>query len=557
MNYKTILLIAVFLVGQLVMPIYAQSAPEQSPPGNSPFTHEFTDVKLLDAYFGYPNQKIEVQPGDKNVPFTMVFANVGDEDITGIDGFLDLPVQFSPATSAGGLITADNTQTAPAGNSFALTFYLNVDKSLIIHDYSGTVKLTYSVVRENGLRQVFFDFDFKLTGKGLLNMKADNPFLQPASNNQVTIQVSNAGTAGLNNVDITLNSQLNSSNTESNLQNVVIDQHHWNIGTVAAGSSNSYSFNIFLTQDLAGQTLHIPFTVTYFDGQGNEVSDTRIVDLIVGPATNSIIKISTSSYIMMGVMQNLTLGLQNTSPSQISDVSITVTPNSSDFKILQDNKWFVPEINPLESSVIQIPVFADQSIANQAVNFSVNIQYTKDGATVIEKQSFATYIQPVIDVSVYGVQVQEIAGQQNIIGNVLNQGNLKGQFAIVTIDPVGSSTIKEATQYIGDIDIDAPTPFNVPMESTTGGLSGDQKVQVTLTYKDTLLQSHTITQIDTVSFGAPTLSNDNSSQQLQLVIPVALAAGIGFILLKVKKRSTKLLEKKMPTPGQKEEVDSS
>ena len=329
MMYKTILLIAVFLGGQLVMPIYAQSsAPEMAPPGSSPFTHEFTDVKLLDAYFGYPNQKIEVQPGDKNVPFTMIFANVGTEDITGIDGFLDLPAQFSAATSAGGVIEADNTQSATTGSSFALTFYLNVDKSLPVHDYSGTAKLTYSVVRENGLRQVFFDFNFKLTGKGLLNMKADNEFLQPASNNQVTIEVSNAGTAGINDVDLTLNPQLNASGTTSNLQNVVIDQHHWNIGSVPAGSTSSYSFNIFVTQDLAGQTLHMPFALTYFDGQGNQISDTRIVDLIVGPATTSVVRLSTPSYILMGVMQNLTLGLQNTSPSKISDVSITVTPNS-------------------------------------------------------------------------------------------------------------------------------------------------------------------------------------------------------------------------------------
>src|SRR5579863_9362177 len=119
MIYKTILLTAILLMGYLVVPSYAQSsAPEQALPGTSPFTHQFTDVKLLDAYFGYPNQKIEVQPGDKNVPLTLIFANVGTEDITGIDGFLDLPSQFSPATSAGGVIEADNTQSATTGNSF-------------------------------------------------------------------------------------------------------------------------------------------------------------------------------------------------------------------------------------------------------------------------------------------------------------------------------------------------------------------------------------------------------------------------------------------------------
>ncbi|MDE1726007.1 MAG: hypothetical protein KGH89_01920 [Thaumarchaeota archaeon] len=544
MIYKTILLATVILMGYLVVPSYAQSAPEQSLPGESPFAHDFTNIKLLDSYFGYPNQKIEVQPGDKNVPFTMVFSNVGTEDISGIAGFLSLPAQFTPATSAGGVIEADNTQVAPAGNSFTLTFYLNVDKSLAIHDYTGTAKLTYSLVRENGIRQVFFDFDFKLTGKGLLNMKADNPFLQPATNNQVTVEVSNSGTAGLNNVDIVLSQLSNSTSMASNLQNVVIDQHHWNVGTVSSGSSNSYSFNIFVPQDLAGQTLHIPFTLSYFDGQGNQISDTRTVDLIVGPASStSIIKLSTPSYLMMGVMQNLTLGLQNTSPSKISNISVSITPNSPDFKILQDNKWFIQEINPLTSGVLQIPVFADQNIEGQAVNFDVNIQYTKDGSTVIEKQSFASYIRGVIDVSVYGVQVSEIAGKQMIIGNILNQGNIKGQFGQVTLDPLESSTIKETTQYIGDLDIDAPVPFNVPVDSTSVQLSGDQKVMVTLTYKDTLLQTHTITQVDTVSFGAPAPQSDGSFSQLQLVILVAIAAGIGGIVFKIKKKPKIPVEK--------------
>ncbi len=547
MIYKIIILATILLLGQIVVPSYAQT-PEHIAPGESPFEHGYTDVKLLDAYFGTANQKIEVQPGDQNIPFTILFSNVGTEDIAGIKGLLSLPIGFTAATpTVDGLIEADNSQTAASGNSFTLTFFVNIDKMINVHDYSGTVQLTYSRVRENGVHQAFFDFNFKVPGKSVLNVKAENQFIQPASNNQVTVQVSNDGTAPLNNVDITLNPQSNSSGSSS-LQNVVIDQNHWNIGTVTAQSSGTFSFNIFVPQDAIGQTLHIPLSITYFDGQGNQITTNRLVDLIVGPASSTFtVKLSTPSYVMMGVMQNLTLGLQNLSPSKISDISITLTPSSPDLRILQDPRWFVKEINPLESNALKIPVFADQIIVNQAINFDVNIQYTKDGSTVIEKQSFATYVRPVIDVSVYGVDVSEIAGQKMIIGNVLNQGNMKGQFAIVTISPLEGSTIKEATQYIGDIDTDAPTPFNVPMQSTTGELSGDQKVLVTLTYKDTLLQSHTMTQIDTVSFGTPVPQSNNSFSQLQLVILVAIAAGIGGIIFKIKKSKVPIEKKVQET----------
>jgi hypothetical protein len=541
------MLTVVLLLGQIVIPSYATTS-EILTPSISPFEHGYVDVKFLDAYFGTSGQKIEVEPGDKNIPFTVVLSNVGTEDISGIKGLLSVPTGFSGATSSNGLIQADNTQTAATGQSFALTFFLNLDKTVNIHDYSGTIKITYSRVRENGERTTFLDFNFKVTGKSVVNLKAENPFLKPASNNDVTIQISDSGTAPLNDVDVVIQRDQNTGTTTdtNNLQGIVLDQNHWKVGTVQPNSSNTFSIKAFIPQSVAGQTIHAPFTVTYFDGQGNQVTSTRTVDFIVGPASStSIIRISSPPYLLTGVMQNLTLGIENISPSKISDISITVKPTSDNLKILQDNKWFIQEINPLEKTDLIIPIFADKSIEGTAVNYDVEIQYTKDGSTVIEKQNFATYIRGVIDISVHDIRVAEIAGTKMVIGDVLNQGNVKAVFGQVTVTPLDNSIIKKSSQYIGDIDIDAPVPFNIPINTDTS-LLGDQKVQVTLTWKDTLLQQHTITEIDTISFGTPTVtSSDNSNfNQLQIIILVAIAAGIGGIMFKVRKKKI-ALEKKV------------
>ena len=547
MIYKSIMLLTILLAGQVIIPSYAQ-APEQLTPPESPFEHGFNDVKLLDAYFGPAGQKIEVEPGDKNVPLTIVLSDVGTEDISGISGLLSLPAGFSGALANNGLIEADNTQTATAGQSFTLTFFVNVDNTVNVHDYSGTVKVTYSRVRENGARTVFLDFNFKVTGKSVVNLKATNPFLDPASNNNMTIEISDAGTAPLNDVDIVIQrDQTGATTTDtSNLQGIVLDQNHWKVGTVQAGSSNTFSIQSFIPQSVAGQTIHAPFTISYFDGQGNQVSTTRTVDFIVGPTSSvSIIRLSSPQYLLTGVMQNLTLGIENLSPSKISDISISITPNSDNLKILEDNKWSIPEINPLEKTDLVIPVYADQSIEGQAVNYEVDTQYTRDGATVIEKQNFATYIRGVIDISLHDVGVTDIAGKKMIIGNVLNQGNVKAVFGQVAVSSVDNNIIKPSNQYIGDIDIDAPVPFNIPINSDTVP-TGDQKIQVTLTWKDTLLQPHTITEVDTVSFGTPPVQSSNSIgiNQLQIIILVAIAAGIGGIVFKVRKKKI-VLEKKI------------
>ncbi len=97
--------------------------------GNSPFERDFGDVKFLDAYFGTINQKIEIEPGDSNLPFTVVFANVGSQDITGIRGQLSLPYGFSGSNGPGSIILADSDSNSLAGDNFYLTYIVNIDQN--------------------------------------------------------------------------------------------------------------------------------------------------------------------------------------------------------------------------------------------------------------------------------------------------------------------------------------------------------------------------------------------------------------------------------------------
>ena len=171
-------------------------------------------VKLLDAYFGTSSEKIEVAPGDKNVPFTISMANVGTQDITGIKGVLVLPAQF---TSPDGLrqIIADNNQKATAGSSFYLTFFVDVHERAEIKNYAGNVEVEYSRLRESGQRYDSFDFSFKLTGDSIVNVAPITPYITSLTNNEVTLKISNGGTAPLSNVDIVLKNDETSSSTTS------------------------------------------------------------------------------------------------------------------------------------------------------------------------------------------------------------------------------------------------------------------------------------------------------------------------------------------------------
>src|SRR5574338_469159 len=170
MKSLAFVILALIVSGQVML------ASAQLGKGDSPFERNFGDVKFLDAYFGTLDKKIEVTPGDKNVPFTVVFANVGSQDITGIKGQLLMPLGFGSSDGKGALIFADSDSEALAGEHFSLTFFVNLDKNIPIQQFPATVKLDYSRLREAGERNSFFDFTFKVTGESILNLKAGDPF---------------------------------------------------------------------------------------------------------------------------------------------------------------------------------------------------------------------------------------------------------------------------------------------------------------------------------------------------------------------------------------------
>ena len=241
-------------------------------------------IKFLDAYFGTSSGKIEVGPGDKNVPFTISMANVGTQDLTGIKGQLLLPAQFSSPDGRSALILADNDQKAVAGNSFYLTFFVDVNQDADIANYSGTVKVDYSRLRESGDRQDFFDFGFKLTGDSTVNLSPLTPYITSITNNDVLIKVTNGGTAPLSNVDIILKNDQTSVTATSkskNLENVIFDKTHWDVGTIQPNSSESFRFKIFVPENIKNEPLHLPMEVTYYDAHGESKTVTRVTDLYI------------------------------------------------------------------------------------------------------------------------------------------------------------------------------------------------------------------------------------------------------------------------------------
>lgn len=249
--------------------------------GDSPFERDYSDMKYLDSYFGTFDSKVEVAPGDQNVPFTVVLANVGTQDITGIRGELSMPYGFSPAEGTGLVVEADSNTNSRAGEIFHLTFYVDVAEHAQIQEYPAAVKVEYSRIRESGVRNSFFDFYFTVPGSGDLRVTTMDQFLFSLQPNTVRIQLTNDGTAPLSNTDVRTPDAAMSPDAPSNLENVVVYESSWDVGNIAPLSSEYIEMTVYIPETLSGQTLRLPLQISYIDAHGESVSEIRTVDFYV------------------------------------------------------------------------------------------------------------------------------------------------------------------------------------------------------------------------------------------------------------------------------------
>ena len=363
----------------IITPIVYENAFAQVSSAGSPFERKFGDVKFLDAYFGTDEVKIEVNPGDRNVPFTIVLANVGTQDITGIKGQLSLPFGFSPTVGSGSLIEADFDSNALAGEVFALTFFVDISDKAEIKQYPASAMIEYSRIRESGGRNAFFDFNFKVTGESVINMRALDPFLTSLQKNKVVVEISNSGTAPISSVNVQLQNAQGTmaSNTQfiTNIENVVILKSDWEVGQIKPGTSKYLEYEVYVPESMKSRTLRAPMDITFFNAHGDQQTISRIVDF---------------------------------------------------------------------------------------------------------------YVKGLIDVSIYDVNIIDLSGKPTVIGEIINEGNEDALFGFVTLEPLGDSNIKKSTQYIDEIEIDSPVPFNIPIEFDGTPTYGDNDIRITVRYKDSL-----------------------------------------------------------------------
>ena len=326
--------------------------------GESPSGREYIGTEFLDAYFGVMGEKIEVSPGDQNVPLTVVLTNVGSQDIIGLKSQLSLPFGFTDARDNDMLAKADSETNALTGDIFSMTFYVNIADNTQIGTYPSSVKVDYSRLRESGGRSDFFEFDFQLTGRSVINMKAQDQVLTSIKSNHVIMELTNDGTVPISGVVLKLNNGVSeiasTSQSITNIENVVVSGSQWDIGDVKPGTTKNIEVDILVPDTLKSETLRVPMEITYFNAHGEQTVTTRMVDFYV----NGLIDISAN----------------NIKIKEISDKRYILGDIVNEGN--EDGLFGYATIEPLNGSTLKtVTSFIDEIEVDSPVPFNVPIEF--------------------------------------------------------------------------------------------------------------------------------------------------------------------------------------
>ena len=111
-----------------------------------------------------------------------------------------------------------------------------------------------------------------------------------------------------------------------------------------------------------------------------------------------------------------------------------------------------------------------------------------------------------------------------------------GLFGFVTLEASGNSNIKSNTQFIDEIETDAPVPFNIPIEFNGEAEYGEHDVVITVRYKDSVRDEIFLPYETTIVVNEISEVEENSFDPTMIAIPILVIIGIVIFVIRRRKK---------------------
>src|SRR5919107_1227558 len=559
----------------------------------------WTDDNMISTSNTSTNEAIkkEVGPGEGAATLAVVLVNKARSDITAVKGYLGLPDGFK----AIGVIPPDVGKNISdlseytvdsydsiikSGETFTLYFEMSVLKNAKVGPYIASLDLVYSKVLETGQITVKnIAIPFRVTGKVVLDVVSEKYHLIPGSSNRVNITIKNKGTANASGVIVSVNEAPSTSNSLSSSNStftangegtesiplVNIGNNTYDIGIIPANGTAEINPLVYPSNS-AGETVqNLDLQISYGDAYGNRKNSDQSVGLVISPKPpQSILNIdagvssnnqNSSIVLIAGKIQELEFSIANEGKIPVTDLVITLTSQADTVKILGNSKWTFENLKPQSKLNLSTNVFASEDVIGKPIEFRVKLQYISDEQSTTETINLGSYVDGEIRVRAYDLDINIIGDRQNLVGNLLNEGNTVALFTMVQMLKPPLSEQKNlvrsiaSQQYLGDLAENSPLPFSIPLTIDSSTKAGTYPVFLKVSYRDNLRIPHELTINGSVDYEPIQQTNDegqsifgigcsnsNGNRNTPAIIPILAILVIGVIVATIvflKKRRSK------------------
>jgi hypothetical protein len=524
--------------------------------------------------------KKEVGPGDGTSTLAVVLVNKGRSDITGVTGFLNLPrsafVSIPGKNNGTFQSVASANSIVKTGDTFVLYFDMNVLKQAEVGGYNASLVLKYTKINQLGELTSTTIVPFRLTGKVILDAIPENSQLTPSTSNQLKILIQNKGSATAAGVVVRVtgitsgtttstsststmsNSNPTSSSTNTTTSNSGVEQPTsssnpavnigatvFDIGTIRPNGSTAIINPLIYPSSAAGETVqNMNLQITYGDAYGNQQISNIPIGLVISPTPPQSVLNATTNHenaliITSGKIQDLNLTLANGDTKPITNVVASLTSQSSAMQILGDSRWTFPDLSPQSKMNLNTKVFASSSLVGQPALFTLTVDYISAGQSKTDVLNIGSYISGDIKLRIYDVGLNFISGKPNIVGNILNEGNTVGLFTTIELVKamIGKALVSSSTppQYLGDLSVDSPLPFSIPINIDNKTLSGTYPVMFKFAYSDDLKNSHQLLVNNSVDLKQKSVRSTNSGNDNTIFgfIPGSLSNNMSLFIIAI------------------------
>lgn len=566
--------------------------------------------------------KKEIGPGEGASVFAVVFNNRNSNfPITSVTAFLNLPSGFTPTGSSANpqLLQKFNQASrvannpaignyygqVPTGGSFTIYFNVNVLPTAKVGTFATTVVANYVQVGVVGQQctSALLNVPMVLPGKVVLDASTGTAEIPPQTPTPVSVTIENKGSAPATGVIATitnLGSSKGATGSSSNggaitlssttTQLINLGPNIFNIGTIPAKSKAVITTTLYGSNSAAGSTQTIQLQVDYQNAWGKLSSANIITGLVITPNPPQTISLSylgnsTTPVITAGNLDDLDFAVANDSNDTMSNILLTLVPQSTSVSIVGASTWTIQNMKPGERQELDTKVFAANSLINTPTSFTLTANYVSKGQSLTNSLTLGTFVVGSIKLQIYGLSASSVGGTSNLVGNLLNQGSTTALFTTVQLAPsplldamrnarlANSTNIQSqssaqtgqeaagqgfqggsnqgfqgrssqglqgggqrsgssnAAQFIGDLSPDSPIPISVPVSGLSSIKPGPYQVAFKVVYADDLKNFHTILLNGTVFVSKSPQSAIVPKQGTMLdQIPLPPAVTIGMLI---------------------------